>query len=85
MKECFTVNALGELKQFTETAKQMQRNTDEAIEKAIDELRRICRNKQIFELAEEILLLYVYDGEDVNDKKIGIDDLMNTIKEVLNQ
>lgn len=85
MKEYFTVNALRELKQLTKTAKQMQRITDEAIEKAIYELRRSCRSEQIFESAEEALLLYIYEGKDVNDKKIEIDDLMNIIKDALNQ
>lgn len=71
---------MNNLKELIRIAKHRQKLTDAAIEKAINELRMICSDKHTFEEAEEAILLFIYEGTDIDDKKITLDELMRSIK-----
>ncbi len=78
------MDTLNDLKQLIRVAKRQQSITDTAIERAIHRLKLICKSKEVFEEAEEAVLLFIYYGTNINDKEISIDELMKNIK-VINQ
>lgn len=77
------MNDMDDLKQLIITAKRQQAKTDSAIGKAIGALSLLCDDKQSFEKAEEAMLVYIYQGTSVDDKKIDIDKLIQDIENII--
>ncbi len=73
---------MNELRDLIRNAVQLQKITDTAVEKVLDELERICPSKRIYTKAEAAALLFIYDGIDRSDKKITLDQLIEKIGEM---
>lgn len=72
------------LKKLIRIAKERQKIADNAILKAMAELTSLfdARSQKEYEEAEEAVLLYIYDGKDINDNSISLSDLIKQIRTI---
>lgn len=72
---------MNDLKELIRNARKLQKITDEAVIKALNELESICKNnKYDYQSAEEAVLLFIYEETDSKDNKITLNDLMKNIR-----
>lgn len=70
------------LKELIRNSRKLQKVLDLSIEKALDELKDICKDKEAYQNAEEAVLLFIYEETDTNDKQITLDKLMDNIRNI---
>lgn len=74
---------MNDLRELIRNARKLQKITDEAVKRTLDELESICKNnKYDYKSAEEAVLLFIYEETDANDNKITLNDLMKNIRAI---
>lgn len=73
---------MNDLRELIRNARKLQKITDEAIKKALGELKSMCNDKYSYQNAEEAILLFIYEETDTNDNKITLNDLMKNIRAI---
>lgn len=71
---------MNNLKELIKNARELQEITDKAIKETLDVLSAEFKNKQYYSEAEEAVLIYIYEGTDVKDKEITLNNLMKKIR-----
>lgn len=70
------------LKELIRGARKLQKILDISIEKVLNDLKDICKDKEAYQNAEEAVLLFIYEETDINDKAVTLDGLMKNIRAI---
>lgn len=71
---------MNNLRELIKNAKELQEVTDKAVKETLDVLSTKFKNNQYYSEAEEAVLIYIYEGTDVKDKEITLNNLMKKIR-----
>ena len=71
---------MNDLRELIKNAKELQEVTDKAVKETLDVLSTKFKNNQYYSEAEEAVLIYIYEGTDVKDKEITLNNLMKKIR-----
>ena len=72
---------MNDLKELIKEAKELQQITDKAVKETLNVLRAEFKGKY-YEQIEETVLIYIYDGTDINDNEITLNNLMKKIRAI---
>lgn len=71
---------MNDLRKLIKNAKELQEITDKAIKETLDVLSVEFKDNQYYKEVEEAVLIFIYEGTDIKDNEITLNNLMKKIR-----
>lgn len=71
---------MNDLRELIKNAKELQEITDKAIKETLDVLSVEFKDNQYYKEVEEAVLIFIYEGTDIKDNEITLNNLMKKIR-----